>query len=244
MKTEDMEINIFDKNGELKDKETVLKETAKVYDDLAEEQKPVESEFSSSSDLFTTPELQVDISKTFETHDFYCRNIYITDEITKELCLDACKTIDFYEDIDNKDGISTEERKPINIIINSSGGGVIAAYMLIDKMKNSLTPVNTITIGEADSAACLIAISGTKRFANKHSSFLIHQGQASISNEAGKVVDWLNYYNNIILKQMKEHILEDTKISKVDYDNKVREDWYLTANEALKYGLIDEIIGG
>ena len=43
---------------------------------------------------------------------------------------------------------------------------------------------------------------------------------------------------------MKEHILEDTKISKVDYDNKVREDWYLTANEALKYGLIDEIIGG
>ena len=116
--------------------------------------------------------------------------------------------------------------------------------MLIDKMKNSLTPVNTITIGEADSAACLIAISGTKRFANKHSSFLIHQGQASISNEAGKVVDWLNYYNNIILKQMKEHILEDTKISKVDYDNKVREDWYLTANEALKYGLIDEIIGG
>ena len=36
MKTEDMEINIFDKNGELKDKETVLKETAKVYDDLAE----------------------------------------------------------------------------------------------------------------------------------------------------------------------------------------------------------------
>jgi ATP-dependent Clp protease protease subunit len=243
MKTEDMAINIFDENGGLKDKETVLKETAKVYDDLAEEQKSIESEFS-SSDLFTTPELQVDISKTFETHDFYCRNIYITDEITDELCLVACKTIDFYEDIDNKDGVPVEERKPINIIINSPGGDITAAYMLIDKMKNSLTPVNTITIGEAESAACLIAISGTKRFANKHSAFLIHQGQASINNEAGKVVDWLKYYDSIILKQMKEHILEDTKISKTDYDNKVREDWYLTANEALKYGLIDEIIGG
>ena len=120
----------------------------------------------------------------------------------------------------------------------------MAAYTLIDKMKTSLTPIDTITIGEAASAACLIAISGTKRFANKHSSFLIHQGQASISNEAGKLVDWLKYYDDTILKQMKEHILEDTKISKVDYDNKVREDWYLTANEALKYGLIDEIIGG
>lgn len=243
MKTEDMAINIFDENGGLRDKETVLKEMAKVYDDLAEEQKSIESEFS-SSDLFTTPELQVNISKTFETHDFYCRNIYITDEITNELCLDACKAIDFYEDIDNKDGIPAEERKPINIIIHSPGGSILAAYTLIDKMKTSLTPINTITIGEAASAACLIAISGTKRFANKHGSFLIHQGQASISNEAGKLVDWLKYYDDTILKQMKEHILEDTKISKADYDNKVREDWYLTANEALKYGLIDEIIGG
>ena len=243
MKTEDMAINIFDENGGLRDKETVLKEMAKVYDDLAEEQKSIESEFS-SSDLFTTPELQVDISKTFETHDFYCRNIYITDEITNELCLDACKAIDFYEDIDNKDGIPAEERKPINIIIHSPGGSILAAYTLIDKMKTSLTPINTIVIGEAASAACFIAISGTKRFANKHGSFLIHQGQASISNEAGKLVDWLKYYDDTILKQMKEHILEDTKISKADYDNKVREDWYLTANEALKYGLIDEIIGG
>lgn len=243
MKTVDMAINIFDENGGLRDKETVLKEMAKVYDDLAEEQKSIESEFS-SSDLFTTPELQVDISKTFETHDFYCRNIYITDEITDELCLSVCKAINFYEDIDNKDGIPAEERKPINIIIHSPGGSILAAYTLIDKMKTSLTPINTITIGEAASAACLIAISGTKRFANKHSSFLIHQGQASISNEAGKLVDWLKYYDDTILKQMKEHILEDTKISKADYDNKVREDWYLTANEALKYGLIDEIIGG
>lgn len=243
MKTEDMAINIFDENGGLRDKETVLKEMAKVYDDLAEEQKSIESEFS-SSDLFTTPELQVDISKTFETHDFYCRNIYITEEITDELCLSVCKAINFYEDIDNKDGIPAEERKPINIIIHSPGGSILAAYTLIDKMKTSLTPINTITIGEAASAACLIAISGTKRFANKHSSFLIHQGQASISNEAGKLVDWLKYYDDTILKQMKEHILEDTKISKADYDNKVREDWYLTANEALKYGLIDEIIGG
>lgn len=243
MKTEDMAINIFDENGGLRDKETVLKEMAKVYDDLAEEQKSIESEFS-SSDLFTTPELQVDISKTFETHDFYCRNIYITEEITDELCLSVCKAINFYEDIDNKDGIPVEERKPINIIIHSPGGSILAAYTLIDKMKTSLTPINTITIGEAASAACLIAISGTKRFANKHSSFLIHQGQASISNEAGKLVDWLKYYDDTILKQMKEHILEDTKISKADYDNRVREDWYLTANEALKYGLIDEIIGG
>ena len=243
MKTEDMAINIFDENGGLRDKETVLKEMAKVYDDLAEEQKSIENEFS-SSDLFTTPELQVDISKTFETHDFYCRNIYITEEITDELCLGACKAIDFYEDTDNKDGISAEERKPINIIIHSCGGSILAAYTLIDKMKTSSTPINTITIGEAASAACLIAISGTKRFANKHSSFLIHQGQASMRNEAGKVVDWLKYYDDTILKQMKEHILEDTKISKADYDSKVREDWYLTANEALKYGLIDEIIGG
>ena len=52
MKTVDMAINIFDKNGELRDKETILKETAKVYDDLAEEKKSIESEFS-SSDLFT-----------------------------------------------------------------------------------------------------------------------------------------------------------------------------------------------
>ena len=51
MKTEDMAINIFDENGGLRDKETILKETAKVYDDLAEEQKSIESEFS-SSDLF------------------------------------------------------------------------------------------------------------------------------------------------------------------------------------------------
>ena len=52
MKTEDMTINIFDENGGLRDKETVLKEMAKVYDDLAEEQKSIESEFSKVTPTF------------------------------------------------------------------------------------------------------------------------------------------------------------------------------------------------
>lgn len=236
----EIEITLFDKTGKLRDKEAILKELDKAYNSLVEE---TDCDDFSTADFFSNPESYIDVQKTHETYEFYKRNIYIYEDITGELAESVYKQIDFYNTVDDLDEVPLEKRKPINIIINSPGGSVYAAYTIIDKMKSSKTPIYTYNIGYAFSAGCLISICGTKRFVSKHGYFLIHQGAGHCSDEAGKVMDFMLHYKTV-LKQMKETVLENTNISEKEYDEKIREDLYLTADEALKMGLVDEIIGG
>ena len=138
-------------------------------------------------------------------------------------------------------GKPAEERDPIWIYIMSDGGNIDHMRMLISAIEASITPVFTVNIGSAHSAASLIFIAGKKRFMAKYASVIIHEGAAQIGGDAIKVQDQADSYKKII-KWMKDYILDHTNIPKAQLMRRHANDWELDADYCLKNGVCDVII--
>ena len=125
------------------------------------------------------------------------------------------------------------KRKPIRIYITSYGGSVDVGNALISAIQLSKTPVYVYGIGPIASMAALIFISGHKRYALPMSSFLIHQGSASLGGNMGSVLDTADNFKRLEA-DVKKYILSRTKIDSKLYAKKVKTEWYLTPEEALE----------
>lgn len=133
--------------------------------------------------------------------------------------------------------------KDIQIYINSPGGSVSAGFAIYDTMQYIKPDVSTICIGRAASMGAFLLAAGTKgkRFALPNSDIMIHQplggaqGQASdIKIQAEKIIQIRERINLILAErtgQPFERIEKDTD-----------RDYYMTAEEAVAYGIIDEVI--
>jgi len=139
---------------------------------------------------------------------------------------------------------SKDSKKDIKLYINSPGGSVTAGLAIYDTMQFLRCPVSTICIGLTASMAAVILAAGTKgkRFSLPNAEILLHQvaggaqGQATdIEITARQIIKMKEKLNKII----SEHTGQP--LSKVVGDTD--RDFYLTAEEAKKYGLIDEVIG-
>lgn len=152
--------------------------------------------------------------------------------------------IQFIHEINYLDARKTEnKREPITIIVNSYGGDIYRGFGIVDAIIDSVTPVHTVCYGAALSMGFIIMASGHKRSASKHSTFMYHEILWSLSDEKlsshkrevreGKRI--MDIYDSIIL--------EHTNLTKKQLDIVKREhkDWYLSAEDALVYGIIDEI---
>lgn len=133
--------------------------------------------------------------------------------------------------------------KPINLYIDSFGGNAYQAFGLISVIEKSKTEICTICTGAAMSAGFLILISGHKRFAYKYSTPLYHQ----VSSFKGGTLKDLEddvIETKRLQKMMEKLILEKTYISKEKLKQVYTEklDWYMGSDEALKLGVIDEIL--
>jgi ATP-dependent Clp protease, protease subunit len=132
---------------------------------------------------------------------------------------------------------------PIKLYINSSGGDVYPFLGLIDVIITSKTPIHTYTLGSAMSSALLVALVGHKRFAYEHSTFMIHQISTGEWGTAKHLEEDLTETKRL-QKILDSIILSKTKITKRQltsvYNNK--KDWYISAEDALKYQIIDRII--
>ena len=138
---------------------------------------------------------------------------------------------------------SEEPDREINIYINSPGGSVTAGLAIYDTMQFVKPDVATYCVGQAASMAALLLTAGTKgkRFSLPGSRILIHQpwggaqGQASdISIQAREILRQREKLNEILAKHTGQPI---EKIEK-DTDR----DYFMSADEAKAYGLIDEVI--
>ncbi|MBT7227946.1 ATP-dependent Clp protease proteolytic subunit, partial [Candidatus Parcubacteria bacterium] len=136
-----------------------------------------------------------------------------------------------------------EGNKPIKMYINSPGGSVTDGLAIYDTMQHIKSPVSTICVGLAASMGALLLSSGAKgkRFALPNSEMLIHQimggarGQASdIKIKAEQILKLKDRLNKILQK----HTGQALKTIEKDTDR----DYYMTAEEAKEYGLIDKII--
>ena len=136
-----------------------------------------------------------------------------------------------------------DPKKDIKLYINSPGGSVTAAMAIYDTMNHIKPEVSTVCVGIAASAAAVLLSSGAKgkRFCLPNSEVMIHQvmggaeGQASdIAIVAKHILRTKENLNKILSKNTGKPITQVEKDSDRDY--------YMSADEAKKYGIIDEIV--
>lgn len=166
------------------------------------------------------------------------RIFYLDDEIDDETT-QLSKTILRINQEDK--GIEPEKRRPIRIFINSIGGDVQVLWSLINVMLLSKTPIHTIAYCNALSAAAILLIAGHKRYAIPGSAILIHSGSCSLNGDVEKVESAKRFYDNLS-KKVNAFILERTNISEKELKKKSSSDWYLTAEEALNYHIVDKLV--
>ena len=136
-----------------------------------------------------------------------------------------------------------DPKKDIKLYINSPGGGVYDGLAIYDTIQYIKPDVQTIGIGLQASMGAFLLSSGTKgkRVALPNSRIMIHQPS---SGTQGKVTDQeITLRESIYLKQRLNEILSKNTgqdISKIEKD--ADRDYWMSAEEAKKYGLIDEVI--
>ena len=139
-------------------------------------------------------------------------------------------------------GIPVEERVPIKLFVDSSGGDLTSALMMADAITLSKTPVYTINMGTAYSGGLLVFVTGHKRYSFPSASFLFHEGSTSLGSiDAGKFKNYAGYYSNLI-DRMKNYIIKNTKVDEELYKEKSRDDFWFFVEEAIELGFCDEVI--
>ena len=141
---------------------------------------------------------------------------------------------------------SEDPDKEISLYINSPGGSVTDGLGIIDTMNYIKCPVTTICIGMAASMGALLLTSGTKgkRFATPNAEILIHQpliGGGGISGQATEVKIHADHLVKT-REKLNKFLSERTGQSIETIERDTERDNYMTAEEALKYGLIDGIM--
>lgn len=150
--------------------------------------------------------------------------------------------IRFWNQQDEEKNIPVDKREPIKIFINSLGGSLTETFTMIDAISLSKTPVYTIATGPAYSGGFFTFIAGHKKFAYPHASFLYHEGSVGNAADASKFRNFADFYSKQ-LNQLKDITLKYTKITPDEYQEHIKDDWWFTAEEALKYGICDVIVG-
>lgn len=232
----------FNENGEFKTKEEYLKSAEELYDQVSESVEAL-NEIPTYFETLINPEYAIDPEQALETCEFLERSIYISTEITEELATSVFEMIKFWNIVDSKEDIPKEERHPINIYINSPGGSLEGALSIIGAIDTSTTPVHTYTIGIGFSGGFLIGISGHKRYGYKNSCYCFHEG--SIEESGGDMHKFFQRVDFIKrrIELLKKITIEKTKISESEYERHFKDDWFMDAEQALNYGVIDEIVG-
>ena len=138
---------------------------------------------------------------------------------------------------------SQDQEKDIKLYINSPGGSVSAGLAIYDTMQYVKSPVSTICVGIAASMGATLLSSGAsgKRYSLPNSEIMLHQvmggaeGQAAdIKIRAQHILKMHERLNQILSKHTGQ------SISKIEHDSD--RDFFMSAQEALEYGIIDKII--
>lgn len=167
------------------------------------------------------------------------RILFLYDVITDDIATDIVATLLY---LDNQD-----DSKKISLYINSPGGEISSVFMIYDTIKMINSPIETLCIGNAEREAVLIVSAGDKgmRYATKNSFFSLSQ---LVNHYDAQIVNMTNA--EILLnkhKQDNEKFLKAVaKCSGKTYRKIVKDterQFYLDTKEAVKYGIIDAIVG-
>lgn len=131
----------------------------------------------------------------------------------------------------------------IQMLMSTYGGCVYDGLSLYDAIKNSKTEVDITCFGKIMSMGIVLLLASKTRKAYRNTTFMIHEGSSGAIGKVSDMEDSIDESKR--LNDIYFGIIEsETKIPKTKLDEirKRRKDWYFTAEEALEYGLITEII--
>jgi ATP-dependent Clp protease protease subunit len=131
----------------------------------------------------------------------------------------------------------------IQMLMSTYGGCVYDGLSLYDAIKNSKTEVDITCFGKIMSMGIVLLLASKTRKAYRNTTFMIHEGSSGAIGKVSDMEDSIDESKR--LNDIYFGIIEsETKIPKAKLDEirKRRKDWYFTAEEALEYGLITEII--
>jgi len=133
--------------------------------------------------------------------------------------------------------------REISLYINSPGGSVDDTMAIYDTMRFVGSPVATYCIGRAQSGAAIILAAGTKgkRHALPHAKVMLHQPWGGITGQAADIKIQAAEIGRA-KKMINEILSKHTGMSSEKIAEETERDKYMTAEEALKYGLIDEVL--
>ena len=172
---------------------------------------------------------------TLEDHHYYM----LFKDFTPDTSADAIQFI-IERNLMRKD-----RPKFIKMIINSPGGEVPSAFALIDTMKGSKIPVYTYGLGEIASCGLMTFIAGVKghRYITRNTAILSHQYSWGSYGKDHELMARVKEFNNTQVR-IVEHYKRCTGMEEKDIKKYLLppEDVWLTAKEAVKYGIADEIV--
>lgn len=185
--------------------------------------------------------MNISYPDVYEMEDLEERRLYINSGIDETIIDSMVYHILRYNREDK--GLKSEERKPIYLYINSTGGSVCDGYGLIDVIQSSITPVYTINQALCASMGFLIFLAGHKRYSMLRSEFLMHDGSTAGWDSTAKMKDRMDFETKQLEQMTKEYIMSRTAIDNDLYDAKYRVEWYMLADEAKQHGIVDYIVG-
>ena len=150
----------------------------------------------------------------------------------------AIPLLDFEQDNSND---------PVTLIFATVGGSVSDGFVLCNIIDQYTKPLNIIVLGYAASMGTIMLAAGANnpnvtRKCYPFTYALLHAGSTAFSGEALSVQDTLEF-NRRVDDKVKQFIVSHTKISEDEYLQHERKQWFLDADDMLKYGFVDEIIG-
>ncbi len=136
-----------------------------------------------------------------------------------------------------------DPKKDITLYVNSPGGQVSSTMAMYDTMQHVGPDVSTVCLGMAASGGAMILMGGAKgkRFALPHSEIMIHQPLGGTEGQATDIVihaEHIMRMKNLLNELIAKHSGQDLEKVKIDTER----DKFMTAKEAVEYGLIDKII--
>lgn len=163
------------------------------------------------------------------------RIVFLTGEVNDEVSSLICAQLLFLE-AENPD-------KEISFYINSPGGVVTAGLAILDTMNYIKCPVSTVCLGQACSMGSLLLTCGEKgrRFALPNARVMIHQPSGGFQ---GQATDMEIHVKEIlaIKKRLNQIYVEQTGKPLKEIEEAMERDNFMTAEEALKFGLIDAVV--
>lgn len=167
------------------------------------------------------------------------RTVLLNDEISENFFELVVLPLQKFEEDDST--------KPVKLILNTPGGSIADGLILCSIIDNYKKPLEIIVPSYSCSMGTIILCSGnsnpnvTKK-CYPFSFALFHSGQTFLGGETASVDD-THEFNKSINDRIREYVIKNTNISAECYDQHYRKQWYLTSQEMLNYGLVNEIIG-